>query len=408
MLNAKRQKRVLIATIAPISGGVPTMVKFICQTLHKQGYEPVLAHYEPYSRSPWLSVPAFKLLQRRIKAEKRKTLGNCETHAIGAWLPELEFTHYFATGYWRELMDSCDACICVSGNILAATAYRQSGRCFLAWVATDWEGDRKDRVQRFPWPRKILDRIINAPVIKYLEKQLLRSGNILTLSEYTARSLQKLAGDGFNTAVLSMPIDVELFEPRPEAVVPRRIGFTGRFDDPRKNIGLLLEAAALLKEKGDDATVLLIGGEPNEAIRQQVERLGLREQISYIRHLYRNELCAQLQTLDVFVLPSHQEGLCISALEAMACGVPVVSTRCGGPEEFVIPGKTGMLVDFDARQMAQAIEAIVADRNLRARLSAGARQLIEDRYTPAAAENIFWRAFHSTFPNLTDNQESCS
>jgi glycosyltransferase involved in cell wall biosynthesis len=398
-------RRVLISSIGPSSGGVVTMTAFIVKTLIVRGFEPVIAHYEPYSLSPHLSVPSYKVFQNSLGFELRKAYGECEAHAIGAWLPELEFTHYFATQYWRKLMDSCDAFISVSGNILPATPYQQTGRPYLAWVATDWEGDRKDRVQKFSLPRKVLDRVVNSPVIKILEKKILCSGNTLALSKYTADTLKQLTGETLNTTVLSMPVDIELFKQSADATIPGRIGFTGRIDDPRKNIRLILQAAALLKKNRPGVTVLLIGGNPTEEMLQQTDQLGLTGQISYIPNLSRADMCAKLKTLDVFVLPSYQEGLCISALEALSCGVPVVSTRCGGPEEFVIPGQTGILVDFDPNQMAHAIQTIIADRNLREHLSAGARRLIEDKYTSAGAENIFWNAFYSTFPHLNQNGE---
>jgi glycosyltransferase involved in cell wall biosynthesis len=100
------------------------------------------------------------------------------------------------------------------------------------------------------------------------------------------------------------------------------------------------------------------------------------------------------------VLPSHQEGLCISALEAMACGVPVVSTRCGGPEEFVIPDVTGSLVGDDPREMAEAIASILVDRDLRLRMSLAARALVEDRYSVSHADAVFAKAFKAAFPHV--------
>src|SRR5262245_66592923 len=102
-------RRVLISTIAPVSGGVPTMTRFLTRTLRAQGFEPVLAHYEPYSMSPQLSVPTWRVLQRRPAGEQRRALDDCESHAIGAWLPEFEFTHYFATSLCQKLMDGCNA-----------------------------------------------------------------------------------------------------------------------------------------------------------------------------------------------------------------------------------------------------------------------------------------------------------
>ena len=108
----------------------------------------------------------------------------------------------------------------------------------------------------------------------------------------------------------------------------------------------------------------------------------------------------ELRSLDLFVVPSHQEGLCIAALEAMACGCPVVSTRCGGPEEFVIDGETGVLVGFDPNEMAAAMLKILGDRKLHARLAEGARNRVLQHYSAAGAESIFWRAFDECFPEL--------
>src|SRR5262245_19598352 len=147
--NVARSRRVLISTIAPESGGVPAGARFIVRALRTRGYEPVLAHYEPYSVCPKLSVPSFRLLQRRVRSQQRVTLEGCETHAIGAWLPELEFTHYLATDAWKRLMDSCSVYLAAAGNSLASLPFSQTARPYLAWVASGWHADRKDRARQF-------------------------------------------------------------------------------------------------------------------------------------------------------------------------------------------------------------------------------------------------------------------
>jgi glycosyltransferase involved in cell wall biosynthesis len=288
----------------------------------------------------------------------------------------------------------------VAGNVLAAMPYQQTGRPFLAWVATGWEEDRKDRVAaRFPWPRKLLDRMVNGPVLRRQERRVLGAGSILALSEYTRRTLDMIAGAPLTIGVLPMPVDADHFQPRPTAVTPRRIGFFGRLEDPRKNLELLLAALARANHAGAALTALLIGT-PDQRIGVMVRALGLDGRVEFLPYLPRSELRDWLQTLDVFVLPSHQEGLCIAALEAMACGCPVVSTRCGGPEEFVIDGETGFLVGFDATEMADTLTRVVANRALRERLAEGARRRVETHYTRAKAEAVFWNTFDRTFPNL--------
>jgi glycosyltransferase involved in cell wall biosynthesis len=77
-----------------------------------------------------------------------------------------------------------------------------------------------------------------------------------------------------------------------------------------------------------------------------------------------------------------------------------VSTRCGGPEEFVIPGATGDLVDAQPDAMAQAIASVLTQPVLRERLAAGARQLVRDRYGPLHAEAVFLRELEAAFPEL--------
>jgi glycosyltransferase involved in cell wall biosynthesis len=103
--------------------------------------------------------------------------------------------------------------------------------------------------------------------------------------------------------------------------------------------------------------------------------------------------------MDVFVIPSHQEGLCIAALEAMACAMPVVSTRCGGPEEFVLDDHTGQLTASDPAAMAAAISSICQDRDRRERLAQGACRWINEHASTTSARDTFRRHFDAVYPS---------
>ena len=379
------------------------MTRFISGTLKEGGLEPVLGYYEPYSLSPELSVPCHKLLQRKPGKEKKMTPDGLETHAIGAWLPELEFTHYKPTKAWLDLMDSCDRFVTASGNVLAARPYANTGRPFVAWVATGWEEDRVDRVAHFPLHRKLLDSLVNSPVLRQMEKSILKSGSILALSLYTRQVLNKICGENVTAGVLPAPVDTAFFVPAPDRVVRGRIGFSGRFDDPRKNIGLLLTALHRLRSEGVDVQALVTGGEPDAKLKKRLEYCDLDQHVTFAGYVSLDRLKELLQTLDVFVVPSHQEGLCIAALEAMACGCPVVSTRCGGPEEFVIDGETGYLVDSAPGQMAAAIRTTINNPNERDRMGSNARQLVKERYNTDRCKSIFWSAFQAN--NLLGENE---
>jgi glycosyltransferase involved in cell wall biosynthesis len=357
-------------------------------------------HYQPYSVSPAMSVPAIRLFRGEVGHAASASLDGCETHAIGAWLPELEVTHYLATPHWRGLIDSAQAWVVVSGNALSALPYYQTGRKFVAWLASGWNADRIDRVRQFSTARMLFDRALVRPAARRLERSILGRGVVLSLSQYTRRTLDGIAGRPVVRDILPMPIDTDFFNPDQARRIRGRIGFSGRLDDPRKNIGLLLEALARLRRAGHEVSALLIGGEPSAAITAQLAGLGIADAVEFRPYAGREAVHAHLQTLDLFVVPSHQEGLCIAALEAMACGIPVVSTRCGGPEEFVIDDETGHLVGFDEGQMADAVGAIINDRDGRDRLGAGARARVLQNYATAQAERVFWTAFDDTFPEL--------
>ncbi len=391
--------RVLVSSIAPGSGGVNAMVEFVVQVLKSEGFEPVIAHYEPYSVTPRLSVPSFRLLTQTVKQEARVSHGDVETHAIGAWLPELEFTHYLPTSAWRRVMDSCDAFVVASGNSLAGTPFHHTQRQYLAWIATDWWGDRADRTKHFPRLRLLLDRYFNRTVIMRLEKRLLKGGVTLALSQHTKRELVRIQPH-LSADILPVPVSTARFMPKQGATAVARIGFAGRYDDPRKNIDLLFSAFSLIAAQRPDAVLSLIGGVDTAATRSRAAQHGLVDNIQIAGRLNDAEYVEALQRLDVFVVPSHQEGLCIAALEAMACGVPVVSTRCGGPEEFVEDGVTGFQCAFDATELADKVLRIVTHRTLRAQLGDGARARVEGQYSPEYAKEVLLRGFYSAFPQL--------
>ena len=128
--------------------------------------------------------------------------------------------------------------------------------------------------------------------------------------------------------------------------------------------------------------------------------------MKFIPYARGAELRDQLRSLDLFVLPSHQEGLCIAALEAMACGCPVVSTRCGGPEEFVIDGETGILVGFDPEEMAAAMLKVLGDRKLHARLAQGARDRVLRHYSIVKRRIDFLACIRRVLPGTGSSKTS--
>lgn len=135
---------------------------------------------------------------------------------------------------------------------------------------------------------------------------------------------------------------------------PWSLLFLGRLGQ-RKGIFDLLEVVSRLKADFPDLELLCGGDGDAEAVMRRAKVLGIQERIRLLGWVRGQEKQALLASAGVFVLPSYHEGLPMSVLEAMAAGLPVVSTRVGGIPDAVTSGKEGVLVepgDVDALEAA--------------------------------------------------------
>jgi len=182
-------------------------------------------------------------------------------------------------------------------------------------------------------------------------------------------------------------IDLQRFSPRADLRGSLRrdlgleaeailVGLVGSIA-PTKGHLLLVEAAGLMRlTSGQRAHFVIIGdGHPAVVaqIRQRIDVLGLGEFFHFLG--WRSDVAALMPDLDVLVTCSDQEAFGRTLVEAMACAVPVVATRSGGPEEIVSDAETGFLVRVnDAPALAAALHRLSADPQLRERMGQAARR----------------------------------
>jgi glycosyltransferase involved in cell wall biosynthesis len=248
------------------------------------------------------------------------------------------------------------------------------------WCATPFLEERKDRQNRMGVWRRWADKLFMVPLLSLMERYVLaRSDLILPISNYTADRFRDMGRTDAMT-VLTVPVDCGAFVPPPTPAPAGVVGFAGRLGDPRKNVSMLIEAIALLKSEGV-SVALRLTGQPNTEIGAAIAKHGLDAIVEFTGVLERRDLPAFYQSLDIFALPSHQEGLGIVGIEAMAAGVPVVSTRNGGAEDYVIDGENGLLVGFSAEEMAAALKRLIEDRSFRDHASRQARETAVTRHS---------------------------
>ena len=180
-------------------------------------------------------------------------------------------------------------------------------------------------------------------------------------------------------------------EPEPDARSGTVLGTLARLDRV-KGLDVLLDAAAGLSH----ASVLLIGeGPEREALRSQAERLGIAANVRFVA--WSDNARDLLGEIDVFVLPSRNEGFPLSIVEAMLAARPVVATDVGSVREAVEDGVTGLLVPPDDVQALQAaLKLLVGNPGLRRRMGDAGRERAYERFTDA----VMGRAFEQLYDRV--------
>lgn len=156
------------------------------------------------------------------------------------------------------------------------------------------------------------------------------------------------------------------------------IGILGAMDNYRKGVDILLEAAAILR---DMQYTLHIGGQGKhlDTFKRMSVELGIASKCKFYGEIKPENITAFYSKLDIYVLPSREETFGVVVAEAMASGLPVIATRCGGPEEIVTK-ETGVLISKEnPQELAQSIRNV--SENLNGYDSAAIRNYVVEKYS---------------------------
>jgi glycosyltransferase involved in cell wall biosynthesis len=158
------------------------------------------------------------------------------------------------------------------------------------------------------------------------------------------------------------------------------VGWIGRMTGVKRTGDVLL-AFKRLRERGVDACLCLVGDGPDRArLEQRAYELGIMRDTLFLG--YQEDVARFHAAFDAFFLPSTNEGTPVTAIEALAAGRPVVATSVGGVPDVVRDGEDGFLVPAGAvEQLADRLEQLAGDPELRARLGAAGRARVLPRYS---------------------------
>jgi D-inositol-3-phosphate glycosyltransferase len=275
--------------------------------------------------------------------------------------------------------------------------------------------------------REVMDEDIDgeSDVRVTIERQAVQeSAAIVAASEIEVGELRDLYGaDPAKVHVIPCGVDPTLFHPIRQADARERLGrdqcqrivlFVGRIEQI-KGIDVLLRALGLLfvrrPDLRSDVCLLVVGGalDPGDdapetekilELRRLVHEHRMEANVNFIGSLDQENLALYYAAADVCAVPSLTESFGLVALEAMACGTPVVGTRVGGLQTLIEHGESGLLVPAgDYQALANAIEQVLTDHRLRMHLAHGAR----DR-----AEHYTWQSVGDKIQALYDSVLSSS
>ena len=201
-------------------------------------------------------------------------------------------------------------------------------------------------------------------------------------------------------SVIPCGVDTELFQPMSQAAAKDLLElppqpallYVGRLE-PIKGLETLLEAMARI---GGAARLYIVGGDSDEPstphaarLRTRVAALGLDRRVRFLGAQPQRRLRYFYAAAEATVMPSYYESFGMVALEAMACGSPVVASRVGGLTTTVKDGVTGYLVpEGDAGALSERLELLLHDPETRARLGREAMRWAADHRWPCVAEAV--------------------
>jgi glycosyltransferase involved in cell wall biosynthesis len=224
-----------------------------------------------------------------------------------------------------------------------------------------------------------------APHARYIPD--LQRADALISDGWAAKQLPAMIGRPVDDVVKG--VDVETFTPAgghlrsEQGLEGKRVILCVTRLVPIKNLPMMLEAVARVRERRDDVVLVLVGEGPQQPVLEaRARELGIASAVRFAGYAPQNQTAAWYRSADVFALSSDFDNSPNVVLEAMACGLPIVATDVGGLREYVTPSRNGLLTaKGDAARFAEALLTLLDQGDYRAAMGRQNREDAVNRFS---------------------------
>ena len=241
---------------------------------------------------------------------------------------------------------------------------------FHPYVLSVWGSDVYD----FPYESAIKRHL--------LQSNLKKADLLLSTSHCMARQTEQFAPDR-EIIVTPFGVDIDAFSPGLKTEGPLTVGFVKGVSE-KYGIRYLIEAFAEVVRRLPETDIRLFvygDGDQMADMQELVRRQGLTDRVTFFGRIPHEAVPDALRTMDIFCVPSTLESFGVAAVEAMACGIPCVTSDAAGLSEVMADGETGYIVPRkDPEALAEKIILLAGNPELRQRLGRQGRRRVEELY----------------------------
>ena len=391
----KKRKIAVLAPDLSILNGVTVVAKFLHDQINSSeafAAELIsLATSSADEQSVRLAKP--KTWRRGVQVETKR-LNDFSFRHIGSNFTEIEFFRYRPRPILDEILRPFDLIQIVTGVPVWTLAAKNFAGKIALQVATLTAVERASVLAETAQPKRAWLSAMTK-INEKLEREAFQIADVIFVEN---NWLKKHLETNFAEKTIFAPpgVDTKFFEPS----VYRENGYllsVGRFGDRRKNAQMLFRAYKSAAEKlGGKIPKLILAGQtaPSDSDLREAELLGIRQDVEILTDVSSEKLRELYQNASLFALSSNEEGFGLVIAEAMACGLPVVATRCGGPEVLIEENENGYLIPVnDSEKMAEKICHLLESPERRRQFGVKAREICARKFSAEATAKIYLETY---------------